>query len=320
MRVDRDRLEALGLDPVLHQITVDPLYLHHRMKHVSVSTRDEKRMEIRTAADLLAHKMRTSVMVGMTNYSIQFVPEASPQVQKSMRTIIAVQVSRAPAYFWKGAVMARIQEDAKRIPDVSLSPEMVGEPSMWWCLEDDIRLGDKQHDLDSILLVRHEFGLSVTQITMPTRPVDGEWPHEAMLVTILMRWGDKLGRIAKRVAERGLGESALDAMLLIMLTFLNSHYIPKERKYVKRSEIKGKKKLYKPATWVDLRSIETIPGVTHDESGAQKKDFDHRWLVRGHVRQQWYPSSQEHQAIFVPPHVKGPEGRPLIIKPKRVIR
>jgi len=40
-----------------------------------------------------------------------------------------------------------------------------------------------------------------------------------------------------------------------------------------------------------------------------------RWLVRGHLRQQWFPASNEHRPIWIMPHVKGPEDKPL--KPPR---
>lgn len=43
-------------------------------------------------------------------------------------------------------------------------------------------------------------------------------------------------------------------------------------------------------------------------------DWSHRWVVRGHWRQQWYPSRNVHEPIFVSPYVKGPEDKPLVIK------
>lgn len=36
-----------------------------------------------------------------------------------------------------------------------------------------------------------------------------------------------------------------------------------------------------------------------------------RWIVRGHWRQQWYPSMTAHRALWITPFIKGPEDKPL---------
>jgi hypothetical protein len=40
--------------------------------------------------------------------------------------------------------------------------------------------------------------------------------------------------------------------------------------------------------------------------------FHHQWIVRGHWRQQWYPSRGVNRPVWIAPHLKGPEGAPLI--------
>lgn len=45
-------------------------------------------------------------------------------------------------------------------------------------------------------------------------------------------------------------------------------------------------------------------------------EWSHRWLVRGHWRQQWYASEGVHRAIYINPHIKGPEDKPLIVRDK----
>jgi len=50
--------------------------------------------------------------------------------------------------------------------------------------------------------------------------------------------------------------------------------------------------------------------------------LDHRVLVRGHARNQWYPSlgpsddPDAHRLIWIAPHVRGPEDAPFLTKPK----
>lgn len=47
-------------------------------------------------------------------------------------------------------------------------------------------------------------------------------------------------------------------------------------------------------------------------------EWSHRWLVRGHWRNQWYPSENRHKPVWIMPFVKGPDDKPLIIKDRVV--
>lgn len=57
----------------------------------------------------------------------------------------------------------------------------------------------------------------------------------------------------------------------------------------------------------------------HDRANAPERasgDTDERtyhvrWTVRGHWRNQWYPSRGEHRPVWINPHVKGPSDAPL---------
>lgn len=44
--------------------------------------------------------------------------------------------------------------------------------------------------------------------------------------------------------------------------------------------------------------------------------WTHRWLVNGHWRQQFYPSTRSHKPVWISPHVKGPSDKPLVLKEK----
>lgn len=50
----------------------------------------------------------------------------------------------------------------------------------------------------------------------------------------------------------------------------------------------------------------------HDPGLVDSRHYDHRWIVRGHWRKQWYPSQDRHIPIWIAPHVKGPDGAPLL--------
>lgn len=54
------------------------------------------------------------------------------------------------------------------------------------------------------------------------------------------------------------------------------------------------------------------------DAGHEPVDWSCRWVVSGHWRQQFYPSTGEHRPVFVLPYVKGPESKPLKAPAERV--
>jgi hypothetical protein len=66
-----------------------------------------------------------------------------------------------------------------------------------------------------------------------------------------------------------------------------------------------------------VRVITLRPPRRRDTPGsAQPVAWSHRWLVTGHWRHQWYPSTQTHRLRYIPAYVKGPADKPLLTDPK----
>jgi hypothetical protein len=63
----------------------------------------------------------------------------------------------------------------------------------------------------------------------------------------------------------------------------------------------------KPVRVIELRRLKSS-----GESGDGESNYHHQWIVRGHWRQQYYPARQVHRPVWIAPHIKGPEGAPLI--------
>lgn len=62
-----------------------------------------------------------------------------------------------------------------------------------------------------------------------------------------------------------------------------------------------------PVRVIELRRPKTTSG-----HGDSDREYHHQWIVRGHWRQQWHPKRQVHRPVWIAPHIKGPEGAPLI--------
>lgn len=60
------------------------------------------------------------------------------------------------------------------------------------------------------------------------------------------------------------------------------------------------------------------PGAAGDQQAtAKRKDFDHRWWVRGHWKMQPYgPRRELRKIIYIEPHTAGPDDKPLSKTPR----
>lgn len=51
-----------------------------------------------------------------------------------------------------------------------------------------------------------------------------------------------------------------------------------------------------------------------DRENGAARHYTHRWIVRGHWRNQWYPSEGRHKQKYISEYVAGPEDLDLIVK------
>lgn len=63
---------------------------------------------------------------------------------------------------------------------------------------------------------------------------------------------------------------------------------------------------------VKLRQAHRPRLPAEDDSEGDKRRYDqHRWVVRAHWRNQYYPSQGRHKPKYIPEHIKGPEDAPF---------
>lgn len=80
---------------------------------------------------------------------------------------------------------------------------------------------------------------------------------------------------------------------------------PLSRTMRRRAEREG----YNPNA-VRVVRIRDRADTPHREQTGERS-YRVRWTVRGHWRNQWYPSRGEHRPVWINPHVKGPQDAPL---------
>ncbi len=112
-------------------------------------------------------------------------------------------------------------------------------------------------------------------------------------------------RVGDEVASGAVMRAVLSAFLWLKQTICVAKSTPMERHVSKRlSQLDIEKALHV----ITLRRAESRSD--RDVSG-EPVEWSCRWLVRGHWRQQYYPSTGKHAPVYVLPHVKGPEDKPI---------
>jgi hypothetical protein len=105
-------------------------------------------------------------------------------------------------------------------------------------------------------------------------------------------------------------------LLPAFLRLIREHVVIRSHERLDRHTARRLQRSGLPLTeivWVTLRRRQTAESIEEGGGG----DWSHRWMVRGHWRNQWYPSEQRHAPRYISAHIKGPESAPLIIKQRR---
>lgn len=149
------------------------------------------------------------------------------------------------------------------------------------------------------------------QISLPTLIVDGEavipWTPDDMrpdethlflldtkkLADTTMSWGALLLAAFQIAKERTLVDHVVERL-------------PRaERRRTQRAEL--------PLRDVRIVKLRQHLAEKHTNTNSEiSREYRSRWIVRGHWRQQWYPSLESHRPRWIHPHLKGPQDGKLI--------
>ena len=61
-----------------------------------------------------------------------------------------------------------------------------------------------------------------------------------------------------------------------------------------------------------VRLRRALATMRDGEQSSRNREWRHRWIVRGHWRNHWYPSLGDHRPMWIAPFLKGPGGAPLL--------
>lgn len=97
-----------------------------------------------------------------------------------------------------------------------------------------------------------------------------------------------------------------------LLTFINQRILSTaEREHATRAMLRRKVPTSPPVTAVRVIQLRRTEHTGSATSEHPERQYSVQWMVHGHWRNQWYPSLQRHQLIYVAPYVKGPADAPF---------
>jgi hypothetical protein len=211
-------------------------------------------------------------------------------------------IATSPSYLWTQK-MYEVTEDMK-VPPTTIQRNLVPFGRMWWTTEIDYVLTfvDGTITRAGALLSYEENGLCVVSVCEAK-------PHAIYLILDSYMDGSKYPEDYPEETE-GVGPRRL----LSALAFLNSPFMDFPEKTlkagVKRKCLKKKQQLPNDSTtFIDLRAPSRSERTQSKEKGT--REYQHQWLVTGHIRNQWYAKTQTHKLIWIAPFVKGPKDKPF---------
>lgn len=273
--------------------------------------------KIVSAEDVLAEKICLSIAILEANvgnpdnpYQCIDIPDA---VLDQGRVMTSQAIDRAVPYLWASAEIRKAAA-ALKIPDHRLSRNVLPFPDLYWTWPEDLVIAENYpqwNDVGCVAVVLSDVGIGITATQIFT--------HWSSPMGDIDRWFMIPGAICK------YGEMVNPQIkpFLAMLSFLKSRFLQHEIRKPERSirkEIARLGQVEMPAVnFVDLRYPQREEA---ERSGQNKMSIDrkYRWLVSGHIRAQWYPSSGSHDLIWIDPYIKGPDHAPMKPSAYRVIR
>lgn len=244
-------------------------------------------------------------------------------------------------FFWGGAICKLLEATAPTIPNWTLTAEQLPCRSGFWWFEKPLILpgwegGDINEPITAMSWVHvyelpedaapagsvvfmgegeHNYPVRV-YVTAFTRFQGVNRPHGIPTTTVPWREGASLADLINSRETATIGNMERWSMKLryfaAAMTFINQRILTTRAQSIPRHIQRQAARVlqHSPSVQViELRAREHH--YTERDGEPQARDWSHQWFVRGHWRQQWYPSLGTHQPKWIAPYVKGPDDKPL---------
>ena len=184
------------------------------------------------------------------------------------------------------------------------------------------RVLTREDELVEWLEERHAKGLiDGLVMTIYSEPNPEHWPagHMPPLEPLhITPWWWGMSFEGNEVTEGGTPTGAEWWWKIVQTTFrlMQQHITVRHSERPLRPQRRDAKRINVPERDVVVVTLRRERSKGQHDEPMSEAHYDHRFIVGGHWRNQWYPSARTHRQIWIAPYEKGPEGAPLIIKPR----
>lgn len=156
---------------------------------------------------------------------------------------------------------------------------------------------------------------------LPGQPIGVSWITErdalnmhptvvAVLPRLIPIHAGMWGSIETAEAVKDLISAVSEPMLRALWLLMEQRVAMVEDAHLDRTT---RKRLARKGLDADrIRVISLRRAWRSSSAESPDREYLHQWIVKGHWRQHWYPARQVHRPLWIAPHVKGPEGAPML--------
>lgn len=215
----------------------------------------------------------------------------------SSRAMKAALPSAAP-FFVSAEAQELLNAARASIPVFRVDePDLITRSGFAWFAEPYPRFYRDRTDLVAVSWTLDEETPMLAHVAAYTRVAGGVVPYLVLPLPL------------GEVTEDGAGSSELMRLVITFWLLSGQRLLGSSRLAPSRPTRRRRQGEIESVVVVDLRR-KSYP----ETSGSRTVEWSHRWLTRGHWRNQWYPSEGRHKPVWVASYVKGPPDKPFVAK------
>jgi hypothetical protein len=268
---------------------------------------------LRDPIDVIGEMRVAALSIATGDTGLDIAQKLRP-IEPSLRAHVSDSLMRAKPFLWEPEIWGTAW--SMDVPDIAIGEDSVPAHPHYFSLTRDYfgfeNPGEPVRYIRWVAFWTSPFNSNGGRIAWFVQCIGAHHSDHTASV-----YGIYFGRSVSEIPEPHSGNLK---KVLALKAFADSPALAKEvvhapRPMRRRSSIRETP----PATFVTLRKIAQTGAVTdiHDTS---TRNYSTRWLVSGHMRAQWYPSTSSHRLIYIAPHVKGPIDKPLKMTAYKVAR
>lgn len=241
--------------------------------------------------------------------------------------VIKASLDGAEPFFWSAQICDLLAQTARSLPDWTLSRSDVMVTRGWWWFDKAILVWPD----DDAKMRRFGYVRAFSWIAngdalvfIPWGAVDGDtltYPCPNLVWRYTKTLNEQVEHATSRIidgvhGDGTTGQQARETVRHYYQLMATAFAFLKQQLIVTQTETpdRNTRRRAEAAGWThnaDVRLVYLRRPRRESEPSDDPVEWSCSWLVRGHWRQQFYPSEDRHRAIFIAPHVKGDPDKPL---------